>query len=85
MAIEDGGNAFPVIVSLNNSSTGVVTSVYTYDGMTLRDYFAAKALSGLLSYPGGEGNGSFISNCDKDGVADVAYTYADAMLKRRKT
>lgn len=45
-----------------------------YHGMTLRDYFAAKALQGILS--------------DADtfwaGAAPLAYKYADAMLKARE-
>lgn len=44
------------------------------DGLTLRDYFAARALTGVLT-------GAGLS--DSADVADLAYTYADAMLKRR--
>ena len=44
------------------------------EGMTLRDYFAAKALQGILH--------------DADvfwaGAAPLAYQYADAMLKARE-
>jgi hypothetical protein len=43
------------------------------EGMSLRDYFAAAALQGLLA--DGHNNGS--PNC----FADSAYVYADAMLK----
>ena len=43
------------------------------DGMSLRDYFAAKALQGLVvSYP---------VSCD---YAKEAYKIADAMLKARQ-
>ena len=45
-------------------------------GMTLRDYFAAKALSGSLADP--EVNGSF------ENIAKFAYKMADAMLKARE-
>ena len=51
------------------------------DGMTLRDYFAAKALASMLANPNKEG-----SNCGHNGVAlfaRFAYEYADAMLKAR--
>lgn len=44
-------------------------------GMTLRDYFAAKALQGLLACP--EGVSSY------EMCAETAYSYADAMLKAR--
>ena len=43
-------------------------------GMTLRDYFAAKAMQSLLSIAGG--------TLEKD--AEVAYKMADAMLKARE-
>ena len=43
-------------------------------GMTLRDYFAAKAMQFLLGYEE--------SNLEND--AEVAYKMADAMLKARE-
>ena len=46
-------------------------------GMTLRDYFAAAALTGLLTDPD-----AFFINTIK--VAGLAYQYADAMLKVRE-
>jgi hypothetical protein len=67
---ETGGSAFPHI--------GIGTDV---EGMTLRDYFAAKALQGLLADP---------SSCDEiscdvsEIYARCYYEYADAMLKVRK-
>ena len=45
------------------------------DGMTLRDYFAAKAMQGLMA--------STINATQKD-YAVYAYTVADAMLEARK-
>jgi hypothetical protein len=44
-------------------------------GMTLRDYFAAKAMNAFLSRPG--------SPFEKD--AEYAYKMADAMLKARES
>ena len=44
-------------------------------GMTLRDYFAAKAMQGLLST--GTTN-------DADTIAEWSYIYADAMLEARE-
>ncbi len=52
-------------------------------GLTIRDYFAAKALQGLLSWPGDEGSGSYHSNSDPAHTASMAYEYADAMLAAR--
>jgi hypothetical protein len=70
--------------AMSNTNTGgpafPVQSVYIEDqatnshGMTLRDYFAAKALQGFISR-GGNYNAEF--------DADRAYVYADAMLKAR--
>jgi hypothetical protein len=45
-------------------------------GMTLRDYFAAKAMQGLLACPQGDGT--------KESYAKWVYEYADAMLKARE-
>ena len=47
----------------------------TNDGMTLRDYFAAKAMEGFISRGG---------NYDAEFDADRAYVFADAMLKARE-
>lgn len=50
------------------------------DGMTLRDYFAAKAMQGwLASFAGSDANPS-PALC-----ASLAYQMADAMLKARET
>ena len=48
---------------------------YQEEGMTLRDYFAAKALQGLIST---EGAGS------AERYAEISYRLADAMLKARE-
>ena len=45
-----------------------------YNGMTLRDYFAARAMQALLGYEE--------STLQND--AEVAYQMADAMLKARE-
>ena len=47
-------------------------------GMTLRDYFAAEALQGILGNP--ESN----RNWDEFDVAKFCYYQADAMLKARE-
>ena len=46
-------------------------------GMTLRDYFAAKALQGQLSRP----NAGYLTEHDH---AEYAYMMADAMMKARE-
>jgi len=47
-------------------------------GMTLRDYFAAKAMQGYCS------NQQHTSNCTVEITADGAYEVADAMMKARE-
>jgi hypothetical protein len=64
--INDGGPAYPVSPEIYNG-TGLC-------GMTLRDYFAAAALQGLMS-----------SQCQVDDPYPIyAYRIADAMLKARE-
>jgi hypothetical protein len=47
-------------------------------GMSLRDYFAAKAMQGYCS------NQQHTSSCTVGLTADCAYEMADAMLKARE-
>lgn len=65
-AINTGGPAFPTSFDKNYPNEIV-------GGMTLRDYFAAKALTGCL--PG--------SRVDPSEYAKLAYRMADAMLAAR--
>lgn len=64
--IEDGGPAFP------HSRLGS-----DCDGMSLRDYFAAKAMQGVLMNPGG------LDMHDPE-IAEAAYEMADSMLRARE-
>ncbi len=48
------------------------------NGMTLRDYFAAKAMQGYCS------NQQHTSSCTVELTADCAYEMADAMMKARE-
>jgi hypothetical protein len=60
---------------MNNQSELLAAFPDQYqDGMTLRDYFAAKAMQALLGYEE--------STLEND--AEVAYAMADAMLKARE-
>jgi hypothetical protein len=60
------------------------TESYTEFGMTLRDYFAAKAMQGLLANP------KLANEILKNGgsqsgwIEDSAFAFADAMLKVRE-
>ena len=57
-------------------------------GMTLRDYFAAKAMQALLMQPDRVADAITSLKLDKNEVANHvslgAYHFADAMLKARK-
>ena len=67
-----GGPAFPFVEP--------PTAGYTIaKGMTLRDYFAAKAMQGLLA-----GTVTPTTVWSHDEVAETAYNVADAMLKARE-
>jgi hypothetical protein len=48
-------------------------------GMTLRDYFAAKAMQGTIEYS------PWSETIDMEKIAQLAYRQADAMLKARET
>lgn len=69
--INNGGPAFPIPLHPGQTYTAHALC----DGMTLRDYFAAKAMQGLLACPGTDANAKT--------VAKAAYIVADAMLCAR--
>jgi len=79
--------AFPRTGSFNGGVESCFDSV-SQDGMTLRDYFAAAALQGMLANSGGpiQANsldGWGIVNTTRKDVASDAYIFADAMLAAR--
>ena len=67
MTTNTGGPAFPCHPGIENP---------LYDGMTLRDYFAAQAVQGLLASE---------VNAPLKVFAIRAYAIADAMLEARKS
>lgn len=73
MSTNNGGPAFPVTPTDRSGQCGP-----TEFGMTLRDYFAAKAMQGLLA---NENCGGLIKTAD---IAISAYAVADAMLAERE-
>lgn len=71
--IDNGGPAFPSTITDDSLHVG---------GMSLRDYFAAKAMQGLVS-------GHFAKYGHEDHwprpeIASEAYEIADAMINARK-
>lgn len=72
-----GGSAFPVLPTRDTDWNGVDA------GMTLRDYFAAKAMASLMQvYWGTQDEYSSAQEMLQCQV-ETAYEYADAMLKQR--
>ncbi|GKX40312.1 hypothetical protein [Pectobacterium versatile] len=69
MSKETGGQAFPIPGSQRN---------YPMEGMTLRDYFAAKAMQGITSHDDSWG----LNSVEK--IAVTSYEIADAMIKARE-
>ncbi len=65
MTTNTGGPAFPYGTA--------------YSGMTLRDYFAAKAMQALIIANGPSPQGGWPTYAER-----TAYTIADAMLKARE-
>ena len=71
--IDSGGPAFPrTRYHSDEHPIGYET------GMTLRDYFAAKALTGMLS------NSNLSMSIPNEEIAGEAYAIAEAMLEARK-
>jgi hypothetical protein len=70
----DGGPAFPVAGFQFKNKDGSEGFVLPMEGMTIRDYFAAAIMHGLMS-----------SQCQVDDPYPIyAYRIADAMLKARE-
>lgn len=80
--INNGGPAFPGkrVVDVRLAAAGTAYE----SGMPLRDYFAAKAMQGMLAYPGDKERGSHHNNNTPDGIAKMAYDIANAMLRARE-
>ena len=75
--ISDGGPAFPCMVFSGDANNDPEYA----NGMTLRDWFAGQALTGMMGFATG---GTFdpSKNCDR--FAEASYALADAMIAARK-
>ena len=80
---QNGGPAFPTLEAHVGFNLGK-------PGMTLRDYFAAKAMQGIVSSIDGEGSyqrlrghAADVGLSVSEWIARDAYKQADAMLKAR--
>ena len=82
---ETGGPAFPCHADI------IPSKDRDYAGMVLRDYFAAKAMQGIVSSIDGEdnyrrlrGHAAAAELSVSEWIARDAYKQADAMLKARE-
>lgn len=81
MGKDNGGPAFPIPLHPGQSFKGHGGEV---DGMTLRDYFAAKAMQAIIAGNGLGFMGRHPSGWDTNaGLTKSAYGIADAMLAER--
>ncbi|MGY1448734.1 hypothetical protein ACW582_16255 [Pseudomonas chlororaphis] len=78
MSIQDGGPAFPVADydHMVFQPTTVAETKRDLSGMSLRDYFAAKAVNGICAHNDTWG-------LAEPEIAEHAYRIADAMLAAR--
>jgi hypothetical protein len=84
---DNGGTAFPMTF-YDRDSTGEYQPREQCEGMTLRDYFASKAMQGLIKEI--QILDRYFNEAEIDGrekitaaVAEIAYDYADAMIAER--
>lgn len=73
MRQDEGGPAFPVAWPLPNAPE---------PGMSLRDYFATKAMGSIIAWPDGA-PGRLREETYEQATARLAYRYADAMIAER--
>ncbi|KAF6704747.1 hypothetical protein G9387_09515 [Enterobacter hormaechei] len=78
MSNKTGGPAFPEL-----GNVGCNSDWKSESGMTLRDYFAAKAMQSALLAPKPE-NPVERMDIYAQSVAEISYEMADAMLKARE-
>ena len=76
MSKDNGGPAFPCEGGRTVMSGNAMHKTLPSDGMNLRDYFAAKAMQGMIASYG-------YLRSEVDVIAESAYDCADAMLKER--
>lgn len=74
----DQPNNPPAFPTMEHGTSKVGTpEILTYEGMTLLDYFAAKAMHGVMT-----GNG-YRDSLTPESISEAAYKIAQAMLAER--
>jgi hypothetical protein len=74
-----GGPAFPVSEYVQHNGL----TIGTQEGMTLRDYFAAKAMQGMLADPDTARTVRMSRRKLDEAVSELSYMFADAMIQAR--
>lgn len=77
---KDGGPAFPTEPKYSIRKDGAQLCLAAQPGMTLRDWFAGQALSGILAFH----TADTARQINAKDAALAAYVYADAMLAERE-
>jgi len=81
MSMKTGGPAFPEVRIRSGDNYNAPVKIY-YGGMTMRDWFAGKAMQALIAHYGDK-----MHIGDSDGRTSLhfaAYDHADNMLKARE-
>lgn len=85
MSRDEGGRAFPEpgVWDGNRDTVNPVGAYYDAGGMSLRDYFAAKALQGIMGNGAYHLTGEHFDGSDAKEIASDCYALADAMIAER--
>lgn len=84
---DNGGRAFPVDNVVERDEKGHLHGFQiSSGGMTLRDYFAAKAMQAMITgFMGNPAKGAFdLDKGDHQHASKISYKIADAMLRARE-
>jgi len=82
MSKTDGGPAFPKLKRIDPMHPDNVPKYETAGGMTLRDWFAGQALTGLFACET-DYRAETLEEAQQE-AADICYAMADAMLAKRE-
>jgi len=87
--IDDGGPAFPIPVAMCQNVNGEAIVIDSQDrcvgGLSLRDYFAAKAMAAMIDSSVHSESFADFHDGSAQTYAAKAYIMADAMLLARKS
>lgn len=78
-SMRDGGPAFPCDPFIASKPGHESVAKRLAEGMSLRDYFAARAMQGMINSQAYEDGG-----WEQSDIAKQAYELADAMLRTRQ-